>query len=200
MAVKYPEAFTRLIHHLMQLPGIGPKSAIRLAFHILDMPMEDVVDLSVVLRQARERIKLCHYCANLTDQDVCSVCSNPSRDQHLICVVESPQDVQAIEGTHEYKGLYHVLHGVISPMEGVGPEALHIHELLERIREGHIQEVILATNPSVEGEATALFLSQLIKPLGPQVSRIAYGLPMGGNLDLADEMTISKALEGRQQM
>jgi len=200
MTSRYPVALTRLIHHLMQLPGIGPKSAVRIAFHILNMPEQSVQDMADVLLKTRTRIKLCKYCANLSEEEVCPICDDEARNHQQICVVESPRDVNAIEATHEYKGLYHVLHGVISPMDNIGPEELHIHELLERIDKGFINEVIIATSPSIEGEATAMFLAKLIKPLEICVTRIAYGIPMGSDLETVDEITLSKALQGRREM
>ena len=200
MAAKYPVALTRLIHHLMQLPGVGPKSAVRIAFHILNMPEQSVADLAEVMVNARNNIKMCKNCANLSEQDICALCSDPNRNKNIICVVESPRDVNAIEATHEYSGLYHVLHGVISPLENVGPEELHIYELLDRIDQESINEVIIATSPSVEGEATAMFLARLIKPLEIKVTRIAYGIPMGTDLETVDEITLGKALQGRREI
>ena len=200
MSAKYPVALTRLIHHLMQLPGIGPKSAVRIAFHILNMPEQSVKDMAEVLIQARNNIAMCKLCSNLSEQEVCSICNDPNRNKKIICVVESPRDVNAIEATHEYNGLYHVLHGVISPLENVGPEELHVHELLERIDQETINEVIIATSPSVEGEATAMFLARLIKPLDIRVTRIAYGIPMGSDLETVDEITLGKALQGRREI
>ncbi len=200
MSAKYPVALTRLIHHLMQLPGIGPKSAVRIAFHILNMPEQSVKDMAEVLIQARNNIAMCKLCSNLSEQEVCSICNDPNRNKNIICVVESPRDVNAIEATHEYNGLYHVLHGVISPLENVGPEELHVHELLERIDQETINEVIIATSPSVEGEATAMFLARLIKPLDIRVTRIAYGIPMGSDLETVDEITLGKALQGRREI
>ena len=200
MSAKYPVALTRLIHHLMQLPGIGPKSAVRIAFHILNMPEQSVKDMAEVLIQARNNIAMCKLCSNLSEQEVCSICNDPNRNKNIICVVESPRDVNAIESTHEYNGLYHVLHGVISPLENVGPEELHVHELLERIDQETINEVIIATSPSVEGEATAMFLARLIKPLDIRVTRIAYGIPMGSDLETVDEITLGKALQGRREI
>ncbi|QOR33629.1 recombination protein RecR [Clostridium sp. 'deep sea'] len=200
MTAKYPVALTRLIHHLMQLPGVGPKSAVRIAFHILNMPEQSVADLAEVMVNARNNIQMCKQCANLSEQDICSLCSDPNRNKNTICVVESPRDVNAIEATHEYNGLYHVLHGVISPLENVGPEELHVYQLLDRIDQESINEVIIATSPSVEGEATAMFLARLIKPLDIKVTRIAYGIPMGTDLEAVDEITLGKALQGRREI
>lgn len=197
MPAKYPVALTRLIQHLMQLPGVGPKSAVRIAFHILNMPEQSVKDLSDALLQSSTNIQLCKICANLTEDEICPICVDPRRNQLQICVVESPRDVNAIEATHEYQGAYHVLHGLLSPLDNVGPEELHIHELLQRLNEHPINEVIIATSPSVEGEATAMFLAKLIKPLGIKTTRIAYGMPMGSDLENVDEITLGRALIGR---
>lgn len=187
----------KLTEHFERLPGIGKKSAQRLAFHVLNMPKEKAEDFAKCIVEAHEKIKYCSVCKNLTETDVCSICSDKSRDEHTICVVENPRDVLAFERTKEYNGMYHVLHGLISPMDGIGPEQLYIKELLARIGTQDVKEVIMATNPTVEGEATAMYISKLLKPMGITVSRLAYGIPIGGNLEYADEVTLYRALEGR---
>jgi len=190
----------RLIEELNRLPGIGPKTAQRLAYHIIRMPLESARALAEAILAVKERVRLCSLCQNLTDQDPCPICTDPSRDRSRLCVVEEPLDVLALERTRAYRGLYHVLHGVISPMAGIGPEDLKVRELLERLRAGGVEEVILATNPSLEGEATAMYLHRLLAPLGVRVTRLARGLPVGGELEYADELTLIRALEGRQEM
>lgn len=200
MQNNYPVALTRLMHHLMQLPGVGPKSAVRIAFHILDMPEKKVNDLAEVIKSAKNEIGFCKMCMNLSEEEICPICDDFKRDRKTVCVVESPRDVNAIESTNEYIGLYHVLHGLISPMDDIGPDDLHIGELLDNLDKNSVKEVIIATSPSIEGEATAMFLARLIKPLGAKVSRIAYGLPMGSELENVDEVTLGKALAGRQEM
>lgn len=196
----YAEPISRLINELSKLPGIGPKTAQRLAFYMLHMPKDSVHSLAQAINDARDKIAYCSICGNLTDVDPCAICNNPARDASIICVVESPTDVVAMEKTRGYNGLYHVLHGAISPIDGIGPDDIRIKELLERLRDGQVKEVILATNPSVEGEATALYISRLIKPMGFKVTRIANGIPVGGDLEYADEVTIARALEGRREM
>lgn len=196
--MKYPPSLVALIRELSRLPGIGPKSAQRLAFHLFEQPREDIERLSRALLEAKRDLHTCPVCFNITDADRCDVCSDPTRDQDLICVVEEPGDVIAIERSGEYRGLYHVLHGVLSPMNGVGPDKLHIRPLLPRVQAN--QEVILATGTTVEGDATALYLQRLLEPLGAVVSRIAYGLPVGGALEYADEVTLGRALAGRQRV
>ncbi|MFC4426762.1 recombination mediator RecR [Deinococcus navajonensis] len=196
--MKYPPSLVSLIRELSRLPGIGPKSAQRLAFHLFDQPREDIERLASALLSAKRELHTCPVCFNITDAERCDVCSDPTRDQQVICVVEEPGDVIAIERSGEYRGLYHVLHGVLSPMNGVGPEKLHIKPLLPRVQEG--MEVILATGTTVEGDATALYLQRLLEPLGALVSRIAYGLPVGGALEYADEVTLGRALTGRQRV
>ena len=191
---------TKLTEHFARLPGIGKKSAQRLAFHILRMPEEEAKDFAAAILEAREKIGYCEMCKHLTDSPRCAICCDESRDQTTICVVEDPRDVIAIERTKEYNGLYHVLGGLISPMDGVGPESLFIKELLARLEDGKVREVIMATNPTVEGEATAMYISRLLKPLGVTVTRLAYGIPVGGNLEYADEVTLYRALEGRSAM
>lgn len=196
----YAVPLARLIEEFEKLPGIGHKTAQRLAFHVLNMPMEKADSLAAAIREAKEKIRYCSICSNLTDTDPCGLCSGTSREKTVICVVEDPRDVVAMERTREFKGLYHVLHGAISPMEGVGPEDIKIKELLARIREGDIREIILATNPNIEGEATAMYISKLLKPLGIKTTRIAHGIPVGGDLEYADEVTLAKALEGRREI
>ena len=189
-----------LYEQLRRLPGIGSKTAMRLAYHVIDMPAEDVKQLAAALSGAKEQIHYCSRCFNLTDSDVCEICRDSSRDSFTICVVEQPQDISAMERSHGYHGLYHVLHGVLSPLDGIGPEKLRIRELLLRLQQESVSEIIIATNSDVEGEATATYLAQLLKPVGITVSRIAHGLPMGGDLEYADEITLSKALENRRTM
>ena len=190
----------RLIEELHRLPGIGPKSAQRLAYHILRASREEAQDLAEAILEVKERIVLCSVCQNTTDVDPCLICSDGGRERATVCVVEEPLDILAIERTHGHKGLYHVLHGSISPMEGVGPEHLKVRELLERMRDGEVKEVIMATNPNLEGEATAMYVSRLLQPLGVRVTRLARGLPMGGDLEYADDLTLARALENRQEI
>ncbi len=198
---RYAPTIARLVAELGKLPGIGTKSAQRLAFHILGLPAEKSSALADAIRDAARDTRLCSICCNLTDRDPCEICSSATRDRHVICVLESPRDVASIERVHEYKGLYHVLHGVISPMKGIGPEQIRLKELLARLREQtDVEEVILATNPTVEGEATAMYIARLLKPAGIRTTRIAHGLPMGGDLEYADEATLSMALEGRREI
>ena len=196
----YIEPIARLINELSRLPGIGGKTAQRLAFHIIDMPKDRVMDLTRAILKARDGIQYCSVCFNLTDSDPCAVCSSHSRDQSLICVVKDSRDVIAMEKMQDYKGVYHVLHGSISPMEGIGPDDIRIKELIQRVGDDKVKEVIMATNPEVEGEATAVYISRLLKPMGIKVTRIAHGIPVGGDLEYADEVTLSKALEGRREM
>ena len=191
---------TKLTECFARLPGIGRKSAQRLAFHILRMPEEEAKAFANAILEAREKIGYCEICKNITDTPRCAICSDETRDKSTVCVVEDPRDVIAIERTKEYHGLYHVLGGLISPMDGVGPVNLFIKELLARMTDGTVKEVIMATNPTVEGEATAMYLSRLIKPMGIKVSRLAYGIPVGGNLEYADEVTLYRAIEGRSLM
>lgn len=195
--LNYPEPLADLITGLSRLPGIGPKTAGRLAFYLLQQP-QVAENLAETIIKAQKEIKQCSLCCNYTDQDPCSICTGDKREQTLLCIVEQPRDVVSLEKTREFKGLYHVLHGVISPLEGIGPEQLSIPKLLTRL-EG-IKEVVMAMNPTVEGEATAMYLSKLLKPLGIKVTRIAHGLPVGGDLEYADEITIARALEGRRQI
>ena len=191
---------TKLTECFARLPGIGKKSAQRLAFHVLRMPKEEADAFANAILEAREKIGYCEICKNITDTPRCAICSDESRDRTTICVVEDPRDVIAIERTKEYHGLYHVLGGLISPMDGVGPESLVIKELLSRMSDGEVKEVIMATNPTVEGEATAMYISRLLKPMGVKVTRLAYGIPVGGNLEYADEVTLYRAIEGRNPM
>ena len=194
-----PDALVRLVEELQRLPGIGPKGAQRLAFHILKTPRETVDRLADAMREVKERVTYCSKCNNITESDPCSYCSSDDRDHRLICVVEEPQNVSAIEKTREFKGVYHVLMGTLSPLQGIGPDDLKIKSLLTRIGDG-VSEVILATNPTVEGEATAIYLTRLLKPLGVRVTRIAMGVPVGSDLEYADEVTMQKALEGRREV
>jgi recombination protein RecR len=195
----YPEPVARLIEALQRLPGIGPKTAQRLTFFLLKRPADEVRELSAALVGVKERIVSCRVCFNITDEDPCRLCADPARDASVLCVVEEPNDMLAMERTGEYRGRYHVLLGALSPLEGIGPEDLKVRELLARLDAGGIAEVILATNPNVEGEATALYLAKLLRPLGVRVTRIARGLPVGGDLEYADQVTLSKALEGRRE-
>jgi len=194
-----PDPLIRLIEQLQRLPGIGPKGAQRLAFHILRTPREETDRLVEAVRDVKESVTYCSVCNNITDADPCVYCRNDARDHRLICVVEEPQNVAAIERTREFKGVYHVLMGAISPLQGIGPDELKIKGLLTRITNG-VTEVILATNPNVEGEATAIYLARLLKPLGVKVTRIAMGVPVGSDLDYADEVTMHKSLEGRREV
>lgn len=196
----YAAPLLKLIEQFERLPGIGRKTAQRLAFFILDGTEEQAEEFAKAIVEAKKSMHYCKVCQNLTDGEVCDICQNPSRDGSTICVVEDPRDVIAFERTRDYNGLYHVLHGVISPMDGIGPDQLKIKELLSRVGSGKVKEVIMATNPDVEGEATAMYISRLLKPLGVKVSRIAYGLPAGGELEYADEVTLLKALEGRNEL
>ena len=189
----------RLIEELQRLPGIGPRSAQRLTYHLLRAPQEEASSLADAILAIKEKIVLCSQCQNVTEVDPCALCRNEARERDRICVVEEPLDILALERTGGYKGLYHVLHGTISPMDGIGPEDLKIRELLERLRDGEVQEIILATNPNLEGEATAMYLQGLLKPLGVRVTRLARGLPFGSDLEYADEVTLMRALEGRQE-
>ena len=190
----------KLIEEFARLPGIGQKTAQRLAFHVLDLPKEDAERFADAIRDAKAKTFTCKRCQNLTDTETCPICADQARDQKTICVVTDPRDVIAFERTRDYKGLYHVLHGLISPMDGIGPEQLHIKELLARISAGGVGEVIMATNPTVEGEATAMYIARLLKPMGVRVTRLAYGIPVGGNLEYADEVTLFRALEGRSEL
>ena len=196
----YSPSIEKLIESFEKLPSIGNKTAARLAFYILDASEEETNEFIESIQNAKKNLKYCSQCYNITDTDPCPICANTGRDHSLICVVEDVRDVVAMEKTHEFKGVYHVLHGSISPMNGVGPDDIKVKELLARLMDGSVKEVILATNPRVEGEATAMYLSKLIKPLGIKVTRIAHGVPVGGDLEYTDEVTLSRALEGRVQL
>ena len=185
---------------MSKLPGIGSKTAQRLAFYILSLDDKEANQLADAITTAKKEMKYCSVCGNLTDEDPCAICSDPSRDPNQICVVESPKDVMAMERIKEYNGLYHVLHGVISPMEGIGPEDINLMPLIKRLQANDVKELIIATNPNIEGEATAMYLARLIKPSGIKVSRIAHGIPVGGDLEYADEVTLLKAMEGRREL
>ena len=198
--MSYPEPLSRLIEQLQKLPGIGAKSAQRLAFHILRAPREDAERLCAAVQEVKERVANCSICNQITDTDPCRFCADEGRDHQAICVVEEPQNVAAIEKTREFKGVYHVLMGALSPLQGVGPDDLKIKGLVERVGQGGVREVILATNPTVEGEATAIYLARLLKPLGVRVTRIATGIPVGSDLEYADEITMGKAMEGRREV
>jgi recombination protein RecR len=195
-----PDPLARLVEQLQRLPGIGAKSAQRLAFHVLKTPREDVERLAEAMREVKDRITYCSVCGNITDVDPCYYCTSDARDRRTICVVEQPESVNAIEKTREFKGVYHVLMGALSPLHGVGPDDLKVKGLLERVADGKADEVILATNPNVEGEATAIYLARLLKPLGLRVTRIAMGVPVGSDLEYADEITMLRAMEGRREV
>lgn len=196
----YIAPVARLIEEFEKMPGIGHKTAQRLAFHVLDMSPSAVENMINAIAAAKKNITYCSVCQNLTDVNPCKVCANSKRDESTICVVENPRDVIAMEKTREYKGLYHVLHGAISPMAGIGPEDIKIKELLNRIKNSEVKEVIMATDPNIEGEATAMYISKLLKPMGIKVTRIAHGIPIGGDLEYADEVTLTKAIEGRREI
>jgi recombination protein RecR len=196
----FAEPLARLIDALKRLPGIGQKSAQRIAFHLERAPREDAERLAAAILDAKDKIRLCSLCNNLTEQDPCEYCTDPRRDPEVICVVETPYNVIAIEKTREYHGLYHVLHGALSPLQGIGPDQLKLKNLVERLKGGKVKELIVATNPNVEGEATAIYLSKLLKPLGLKVTRIGMGVPVGSELEFADEVTMLKALEGRREI
>jgi recombination protein RecR len=200
MAPVTPEPVTRLIEAFAQLPGIGPKTASRLTFYLLRRPAEQAETLADALRDLKGKIVFCSTCFNITETSPCAICQDQSRDRSIVCVVEEPLDVLAIDRTGGYQGLYHVLHGAISPVEGIGPDELRINELIRRLKEQPVREVLLATNPNLEGEATAMYLARLIQPLGLHVTRLARGLPVGGDLEYADAVTLSRALEGRREM
>ncbi len=197
---EYAAPLARLIEELKHLPGIGQKSAQRIAFHLERAPREDVQRLAEALLDAKDKIRLCSVCNNLTESDPCEYCSDPKRDQDVICVVETPYNVISVEKAHEFRGRYHVLHGALSPLQGIGPEQLKLKNLLDRLKDGTVRELIVATSPTVEGEATAFYLAKLVKPLGVKVSRIAMGIPVGSDLEFADEVTMLRALEGRREM
>lgn len=196
----YSPSIEKLIESFEKLPSIGHKTAIRLAFHMLDMSKEETEEFISSIKEAKQKLKYCSTCFNIADTDPCPICSNPKRDQSTICVVEDVRDIMAMERTHEYKGVYHVLHGTISPMNGIGPDEIKIKELLDRIKDNDIKEVIIATNPRVEGEATSIYISKLIKAFNIKVTRIAHGIPVGGDLEYTDEITLMKAMEGRREI
>lgn len=198
--VSYAKPLARLVGEFEKLPGIGPKSAQRLAFYVLRLPGEEARSLAEAILEVKEKIGYCRLCSNFTDRDLCDLCRDPRRDDSLICVVADPRDLIAMEKTGEFRGRYHVLGGVLAPMEGIGPDQLHIRALLTRLETGAVQEIVLATNPTVEGDATALYLARLLKPLVPRVTRIAHGVPVGGDLDYADQATLIQALEGRREL
>jgi recombination protein RecR len=195
-----PEPIVRLVEAFHRLPGIGPKSAQRLAFHMLRVPEKEAEELANAIRDVKQRIKFCSSCLNITEADPCAICSDPARDPGLICVVEQPLDIVAIDRAAAFKGRYHVLHGSLNPMEGIGPEHIHVRELLARVQAGGVREVIMATNPSLEGEATAMYIHRLLAPLGVRVTRLARGLPSGADLEYTDDVTLARALEGRQEL
>ena len=196
----YPEPISKLIDSFNKLPGIGPKTASRLAFYVLNMKENDVLEFAQALVNAKRELTHCTICGHITDTDPCAICQDTSRDGSLICVVEDPKDVIAMEKMREFRGKYHVLNGAISPMDGIGPEDINVPSLLNRLKEEDVEELILATNPNIEGEATAMYISRLVKPAGVKITRIAHGLPVGGDLEYADEVTLSKALEGRREL
>ena len=198
--MKRIEPLAKLIERFKALPGIGNKSAIRLAYHVLDMDPAEARELANAIINAKEKIGYCQVCYNLSDSDPCAICGSEARDHSIICVVEQPQDVDAIERMRDFKGVYHVLHGALSPLEGVGPDNLRVKELLSRLQGDSIKEVIMATNPNVEGKATAMYIARLLKPMGIKVTRIAHGLPVGGDLEYADEVTLSRAMENRVEL
>ena len=197
---QYPKPLAKLIGELAKLPGIGYKTAQRLAFHILSLEDNEAGELALAITDAKREMKYCSVCGYLTDQDPCVICSDPSRNTDVICVVESPKDVAAMERIREFDGLYHVLHGVISPMDGIGPDDINLKSLITRLQQNDVKELIIATNPNIEGEATAMYIARLIKPAGIKVTRIAHGLPVGGDLEYADEVTLLKAMEGRREL
>ena len=197
---EYAAPLARLIDELKRLPGIGQKSAQRIAFHLERAPREDVQRLAEALLDAKDKIRLCSVCNNLTESDPCEYCSDPKRDPEVLCVVETPYNVISVEKAHEFRGRYHVLHGALSPLQGIGPEQLKLKNLIDRLKDGTVRELIMATSPTVEGEATAVYLAKLVKPLGVKVSRIAMGIPVGSDLEFADEVTMLRALEGRREM
>ncbi|HHX50020.1 MAG TPA: recombination protein RecR [Clostridia bacterium] len=198
--IYHAKPVANLIAALNKLPGVGPKTAQRLAFHLLAVSREEAVNLAEAIVEAKDKVRHCSVCGDLTEEDPCFLCRNESRDRSILCVVESPKDVIALEKTREFKGLYHVLGGVISPMDGIGPEDLRIRELLHRLKQGDVKEVVIATNPNVEGEATSMYLAKLLEPLGVKTTRIAHGLPVGSELEYADEITLTRAFLGRREI
>jgi recombination protein RecR len=197
---EFAEPLTRLIQECKRLPGIGQKSAQRIAFHLLRAPREEAASLAQAVLDVKDKLGICESCNNISEGELCSYCRDPHREHSQICVVEEPHNILPIETTHSFRGLYHVLHGAISPLRGIGPEQLRIKGLVDRLHQNEVQEIILATNPTVEGEATAVYLSRLLKPLGPRVTRIAMGIPVGSDLEFADEVTMSRSLENRREM
>ena len=193
----FPAAFENLTEQFARLPGIGSKTAQRLAFHVLELPVQEAEDFAQAILKAKKTIRACPVCQNLTDQEICAICSDEQRDHSVICVVAEPKDVIAMERTREFHGIYHVLHGVISPLNHVGPDDIRVRELLARVAEGNVREIIMATNPDTEGEATAMYISRLLRPMEVKVTRLAYGIPVGSQLEYADEITLLRALEGR---
>lgn len=196
----YPEPISKLIDSFTKLPGIGPKTAVRLAFYVIDMNDDDVVDFAKALVSAKRELSYCEECGHITDREICAICSDASRNDTIICVVEDSKDVIAMEKMREYNGKYHVLQGAISPMDGIGPEDINVPKLIQRLKDSDVEELILATNPNIEGEATAMYISRLVKPSGIRTTRIAHGLPVGGDLEYADEVTLAKSLEGRREL
>lgn len=196
----YAKPLSRLINELSKLPGIGGKTAQRLAFHILSLEEDEAMNLASAISDAKKNMKYCSVCGNLTDEDPCRICADKTRDEKVICVVESPKDVVAMEKIREFDGYYHVLHGAISPMEGIGPEDINLKSLIIRLQNSKVEEIIVATNPNIEGEATAMYIARLVKPSGIKVSRIAHGIPVGGDLEYTDEITLLKAVEGRKEL
>lgn len=198
--MQYIAPLAKLIEHFRALPGIGNKTAVRLAYHVLDMDVAQAKALAGAIVEAKEKIGYCNTCFNLSDQNPCAICASTKRDHSIICVVEQPQDVAAMERMRDYHGVYHVLHGALSPLEGIGPGQIRIKELINRLADDKVKEIIMATNPNVEGEATAIYIAKLLKPMGLKVTRIAHGLPIGGDLEYADEVTLSKAMENRREI
>lgn len=196
----YAPPIMKLIDMFAKMPGVGRKSAVRLCFHVMSLPEKECEELVRAIMDVKEKITLCETCLSFTDTQPCKICADARRDKKVICVVESPKDVTAMEKTHEFHGVYHVLHGAISPIDGVGPEDIKVKELLSRVAEGEAEEVIMATNPSVEGEATALYLAKLLKPFGVKITRIAHGIPVGGDLEFTDEITLARAMDGRREI
>ncbi|MGM8365496.1 recombination mediator RecR [Virgibacillus sp. W0181] len=196
----YPEPISKLIDSFTKLPGIGPKTAVRLAFFVIEMAEDDVLEFAKALVSAKRELTHCSICGHITDQEVCSICQDGTRDESIICVVEDPKDVIAMEKMKEFTGRYHVLHGSISPMDGIGPDDINVPDLLHRLKDEKVEEIILATNPNIEGEATAMYISRLVRPSGIRTTRIAHGLPVGGDLEYADEVTLAKSLEGRRDV
>ncbi len=196
----YTASFSKLIEVFQKMPGVGHKSAVRMAYHVLSLSQQETDDMIKAITDAKQKIHYCSVCQNITESDPCEICSNHKRDHSVICVMEQAKDVIALEKTREYFGLYHVLHGAISPMDGIGPDDIRIKELLHRVASGDVKEVIMANSPSIEGEATAMYISRLLHPFGVKVTRIAYGLPVGGDLEYADQVTLVKAIEGRREI